>query len=76
MAHRFQMVDVFGSGPFSGNPLAVVFDAEDLTTDQMQEITRWIDLSETGWASVSLISPTAYLSHRLCETEPAVAVAV
>lgn len=41
------MVDVFGSGPVSGNPLAVVHDAEDLTTDEMLAITRWFNLSET-----------------------------
>lgn len=47
MSRRYQTVDVFHDTPFSGNPLAVVFDAEDLTTDQMQRITRWLNLSET-----------------------------
>jgi len=47
MSRAFQMVDVFGSGAFSGNPLAVVHDAEDLTTDEMLAITRWMNLSET-----------------------------
>jgi len=41
------MVDVFGSGAFSGNPLAVVYDAEGLTTAEMLAITRWMNLSET-----------------------------
>ena len=27
---RFKQVDVFTSVPFKGNPLAVVFDADDL----------------------------------------------
>ena len=47
MTRRYQTVDVFHEAPFSGNPLAVVFDAEDLTTDEMQRITRWLNLSET-----------------------------
>jgi PhzF family phenazine biosynthesis protein len=47
MRRRFQQVDVFGEGPFSGNPLAVVHDAEGLATDEMQRFTRWMNLSET-----------------------------
>jgi len=47
MSRGFQMVDVFGSGDLSGNPLAVVHDAEGLTTAEMQAITRWMNLSET-----------------------------
>lgn len=47
MQKTFQMVDVFSQQAFSGNPLAVIFDADDLDTDQMQHITRWMNLSET-----------------------------
>lgn len=47
MSRRYQTVDVFHDQPFSGNPLAVVFDAEDLSTDEMQRITSWLNLSET-----------------------------
>jgi PhzF family phenazine biosynthesis protein len=49
MKRRFQTVDVFHSEPLSGNPLAVVFDAEGFTTEQMQGITRWFNLSETAF---------------------------
>lgn len=42
----FRQVDVFGSRPFSGNPLAVVHDAEDLTDEQMARISAWTNLSE------------------------------
>lgn len=42
----FRMVDVFGHGPFSGNPVAVVHDADDLSTEQMQRISAWTNLSE------------------------------
>ena len=47
MAREFQLVDVFGSGAFSGNPLGVVHDAEGLDTETMQTIARWLNLSET-----------------------------
>lgn len=47
MQRRFQLVDVFSDRPFFGNPLAVVFDADDLATEDMQRITRWLNFSET-----------------------------
>jgi PhzF family phenazine biosynthesis protein len=46
---RFQLVDVFNDQPFSGNPLAVVFDADDIDAPDMQRITRWCNLSETAF---------------------------
>lgn len=54
MSRPFQLVDVFGSGPFTGNPLGVVAAAEGLSTEQMQAITRWLNLSETAF----LLPPT------------------
>ena len=47
MARSFSQVDVFGSGPCSGNPVAVVLDAEGLSTEEMQRFSRWTNLSET-----------------------------
>ncbi len=47
MARRFAQVDVFGSGPCSGNPVAVVLDANELSTEEMQRFARWTNLSET-----------------------------
>lgn len=44
---EFSLVDVFGVEDFSGNPVAVVHDATGLTAEQMQRITRWLNLSET-----------------------------
>ena len=44
---RFKQVDVFSGVPFKGNALAVVFEADGLTDDQMQRIARWTNLSET-----------------------------
>lgn len=47
MQHRFFEVDVFATGPFTGNPLAVVADADDLSTEEMQRIAHWTNFSET-----------------------------
>jgi PhzF family phenazine biosynthesis protein len=54
MTRPFRLIDVFGTDPFTGNPLAVVADAEGLTTEEMQAITRWLNLSETTF----LLPPT------------------
>jgi PhzF family phenazine biosynthesis protein len=54
MQRRFQQVDVFGSGPISGNPLAVVVDGEGLSENEMQALARWTNLSETAF----LLPPT------------------
>ena len=42
----FQQVDVFTTVPYLGNPLAVVLDGEDLSTEAMQAFTHWTNLSE------------------------------
>ncbi len=55
MSRAFQMVDVFGSGAFSGNPLAVVHGADGLSADEMLAITRWLNLSETTF----LLAPSS-----------------
>jgi len=47
MDRRFAQVDVFGRGPCSGNPVAVVLDVEGLSTEEMQRFSRWTNLSET-----------------------------
>jgi PhzF family phenazine biosynthesis protein len=47
MPRGFAQVDVFGSGSCSGNPVAVVLDAEGLSTAEMQRFARWTNLSET-----------------------------
>lgn len=43
----FKQVDVFSTTPFKGNPVAVVLRADDLSSNQMQEIANWTNLSET-----------------------------
>jgi len=47
--HPFQQVDVFSTEPLRGNPVAVVVDAEGLTTEQMERLTRWTNLSEAAF---------------------------
>ncbi|HEX2025635.1 MAG TPA: PhzF family phenazine biosynthesis protein [Actinomycetota bacterium] len=47
MRRRFAQVDVFTDRPYRGNPVAVVLDAERLSTDDMQRFARWTNLSET-----------------------------
>jgi PhzF family phenazine biosynthesis protein len=47
MSRGFKQVDVFSAVPFQGNPLAVILDADGLSSDQMQAIARWTNLSET-----------------------------
>lgn len=51
MRFAFHQVDVFASDGFSGNPLAVVHDAEGVTTEQMLAITAWTNLSEVTFVS-------------------------
>lgn len=48
------LVDVFGSGPLSGNPLAVVRGGEALDTAEMLRLTQWLGFSETTF----LLPPT------------------
>jgi trans-2,3-dihydro-3-hydroxyanthranilate isomerase len=43
----YDVVDVFTDRAFAGNPLAVVYGAEHLTTSQLHAITREFNLSET-----------------------------
>jgi PhzF family phenazine biosynthesis protein len=54
MNAAYTLVDVFGTEPFSGNPLPVIAGAEHLPTEEMQRITRWFGYSETAF----LLPPT------------------
>jgi trans-2,3-dihydro-3-hydroxyanthranilate isomerase len=47
MRLHFQTVDVFTADRFSGNPLAVVLNAEGLSTEQMQALAAEFNLAET-----------------------------
>lgn len=54
MSRPFSLVDVFGVTPFSGNPLAVIAEADGLSAAEMQAIAGWTNLSETAF----LLPPT------------------
>ncbi len=49
MTLAYEIVDVFTDQAFAGNPLAVVLDADGLSTEQMQTIAREFNLSETAF---------------------------
>jgi len=38
---------VFTAVPFKGNPVAVVLDGDTLSSEEMQSIAAWANLSET-----------------------------
>jgi trans-2,3-dihydro-3-hydroxyanthranilate isomerase len=48
-ALEYEVVDVFAPRAFAGNPLAVVFGADDLTTAQCQALAFEFHLSETSF---------------------------
>ncbi|WP_433298351.1 PhzF family phenazine biosynthesis protein [Actinoplanes sp. CA-030573] len=56
----YEIVDVFTDRPFAGNPLAVVYGAEDLAADQMHTLAREFNLAET----VFVLPPTAEATYR------------
>lgn len=47
MKRRYAIADVFTDTPFLGNPVAVVLDAEGMSTEQMQRIAVEFGYSET-----------------------------
>ncbi len=67
MPYPFHIVDVFAQERYTGNQLAVVMDAGDLSADEMQRIAAEMDYSETtfvtgepsedGWP-VRIFTPT------------------
>lgn len=50
---RFMWIDAFTTARLGGNPCPVVFDAEDLSGDQMLAITREFGQSETAFVMKS-----------------------
>jgi len=44
--HEYTVIDAFTDTPLRGNPVAVFFDAADITADRMQRIAREMNLSE------------------------------
>jgi trans-2,3-dihydro-3-hydroxyanthranilate isomerase len=56
----YRIVDVFTDKAFAGNPLAVVLDADELTTAQLQTIAREFNLSETAFPVAASTPEAAY----------------
>lgn len=46
MQRGFRQVDVFGDTPGTGNPVAVVLDAEGVSDDELRRFSVWTNLSE------------------------------
>ena len=47
MARPFRQADVFTTTPYAGNPVAVVLEADGISTAEMQRFAHWTNLSET-----------------------------
>lgn len=60
MLRPFSQVDVFTRTPYAGNPVAVVLDAVDLTTHEMQRFAHWMNLSETTFVLPASASEADY----------------
>ena len=56
----YEIVDVFTATPFTGNPLAVVFDADGLSGAQMQSLAREFNLSETSFICTPSVAAADY----------------
>ena len=50
---QYEVVDVFTDVAFAGNPLAVVLDADGLSTGQLQALAREFHLSETAFPTLA-----------------------
>lgn len=46
---KFAQVDAFTNRPLEGNPCAIIYDADDLASDEMLAIAREMNLSETSF---------------------------
>lgn len=46
-SHPYMQLDVFADRPGAGNPLGVVFDAQDMDSAAMQAYAAWANLPET-----------------------------
>ncbi len=51
MVHQFHIVDVFATGQYTGNQLAVVTDAGDIDGAEMQAVAAEMDYSETTFVT-------------------------
>ncbi|MCX4028191.1 PhzF family phenazine biosynthesis protein [Endozoicomonas sp. SM1973] len=83
--HKYTIVNSFGCDPFTGNPVAVFFDCDDLNAKCMQQLAAELNLSETtficlpqngGDARVKIFTPVnqlGFAGHPLLGTAVALA---
>ncbi|MDQ9387528.1 PhzF family phenazine biosynthesis protein, partial [Serratia marcescens] len=64
----YKQVDVFARTPLQGNPVAVVLEAEGLSSAQMLALARWTNLSETTFV-LKPTHPAADYKVRIFTTE-------
>ncbi|HGM5806112.1 TPA: PhzF family phenazine biosynthesis protein [Serratia marcescens] len=64
----YKQVDVFTRTPLQGNPVAVVLEAEGLSSAQMLALARWTNLSETTFV-LKPTHPAADYKVRIFTTE-------
>ncbi len=62
---QLDLIDVFATGPLTGNPLAVVRGAETMSDGEMLALTRWLGYSETTFL-LSPDDPAADYRRRIC----------
>ena len=65
MRRAFAQVDVFTAVPYKGNPLAVVSGADGLTTEEMQRLAAWTNLSETTFLLEPSPNPANQADYRV-----------
>jgi trans-2,3-dihydro-3-hydroxyanthranilate isomerase len=63
LSHRFHLVDVFAETPYAGNQLAVFHDTADLSTAEMQALTREMNYSESTFIESTTPSDDRYEVH-------------
>lgn len=56
MNYSFQQIDVFSKQACMGNPVAVFLESNGLSTESMQTIARWTNLSETTFVAPSTVA--------------------
>lgn len=66
---RFAQVDVFTAKPLYGNPVAVILDAEGLSSAQMQQVALWTNLSETTFVLPATEAGSDYHTRIFTPTE-------
>ena len=70
MRYRYKQVDVFTSQQFKGNPLAVIFDADSMSTEEMQQIAYLMDQAVTHRNNEEELKKVAEVVHHLTEIFP------